>query len=382
MDGSSLRRLNLISSLLFGVFYAIGFSLMTWGYDGLTLHDYGDLAPWDKLLLGLPIMLLIGLLAGWLGASTSSTLVPMLVWGVAGCGVGLLVGHIPFEGINLITWLREPRLWGEIIYNFGQAAHVRTILITIVITILGFFIGGIKNTAIHWSWDQVTKNQRLSWKSLFVLWVSLPIAFLQAGAAHLFMYQPLREPQRAIAETIKIILQEEELSSDSQKVGLRSLQPYLEYITSNYITHLVGFSKNTESWYSGYIDLEVNSKLILRCVTVGDRVVYCDNHSDRLNSWVGDLVSAGLTGEQPWLQDPMKPLFVNEGVISWLGSMQSHLSETYEIKIDRIIRGAYFIVILFHQDFSVQCRFHGVEPVVVDECVIGPSSMQTSLPGY
>jgi hypothetical protein len=364
-DESATRRLILKAGLLYGLFYAIGFSMMTWGYDGWILRSYGDVAPWDKLLIGFPVLILIGLLAGWLGLSTSTSLIPVLVWGAAGCGIGLLVGHIPFEGVNLMTWLREPRLWGEIIFSFQQGAQVRTILITIVTTLLGFFIGSLKNTAVHWAWDQGTQNHRLSWKSIVVLWVSLPFSILQAGVADLFMNQPLREPQKA----------EEELMTDTQKVGFRSLQPYQQTITPDYKSHLVGFSKSTESWYSGYLDLWVNSELTLRCVTVGDRVVYCDDYTKRLNGWVGELAHAGLTKEQRWLQNPMKPISVDEAVMSWLGSIQSHLSEEFDIQIDNIIRGWYFINVHFSTGFEMQCRFHGVEPVVVDDCVIVSSTM-------
>lgn len=375
-EEAAIRRLTLISGLLYGLFYAIGFSILTWGIDGWFLNKYGDANPWDKLLLGLPVLILIGLLAGWLGSFTSTTLSSSLIWGAVGLAVGLIIGHIPFEGINFMSWLREPRSWGENIFIFGQAAQVRTILITIVTTIVGFILGGIKETAVHWAWDQGTQNHRLTWKSILVLWVSLPFALLQAGIADFFMNQPLREPQKAITESIKIILDQEQILTDSQKVGMRSLQPYQQIITSDFETHLVGFSKSTESWYSGYIDLEINSELILRCVTVGDRVVYCDDYSKRLHGWVGDLIQSGLTAEQPWLQDPMKPLAVDPGVTSWLGSMQSQLTESFDTEIDRIIRGFYFLNVRFPTDFEMQCRFHGVEPVLVDECVIVSSSTQ------
>jgi hypothetical protein len=274
LEDAAIKKQTIISGLLYGVFYAIGFSLVTWGSDGWLLNKFGDAAPWDKLWVGLPILLLIGILAGGIGVLTSSNLISILVWGAVGYGTGFLVGHVPFEGINLITWLREPRLWGEVIYAFEKGAQVRTVLITVITTLLGFFVGGLKNMAVHWAWDQGTQNHRLSWKSVLALWISLPPVILQAVMADQFMNRPLREPQKAIDALMEIALDDETIITDSQKVGLRSLQPYQQEITPIYRSHLVGFSKSTDSWYSGYVDLGLSPSLILRCVTVGDRVVY------------------------------------------------------------------------------------------------------------
>lgn len=374
-DASATRQLFLKANLLYGLFYAVGFSIMTWGYDGMLLKSYRDALPWDKFVIGLSLFIPIGLLVGWVGGISTTSVVPFLVWGVVGFGVGFLVGHIPFEGLNWMTWQKEPRLWGEIIYTFERGAKVRTILITVMTTILGFAIGGIKNSAVHLAWDQGTSNRRLGWKSFLVLWISLPLALVQAGIADKFMNQPLREPQRAIAGLINIVLDEEIALTDSQKAGLRSLQPYQESITSDYQSHFVGFSKSTESWYSGYLDLWLNPELVLRCTTVGNRVVYCDDYSQRLYGWVGELAHAGLTGEQRWQQNPMKPLRVTEPVISWLNSNRTQLSEDYDIHIVQMIRGWYFINIRFTTGFEMECRFHSVEPVIVDECVIVSSSI-------
>ena len=55
--------------------------------------------------------------------------------------------------------------------------------------------------------------------------------------------------------------------------------PYRENLSDEYETYFVSFSSETGTWYSAYIDVVFEDGYVLRCVTVGDRVVYCDDFS-------------------------------------------------------------------------------------------------------
>ena len=123
------RKLMLTAGAGYGMILGLSVALFTWGYDAYILAAYGASLPWVKLVFGLPLAVAIGGLVGWLAAYIPSIAVSIAVWAGFGAFLGVIAGHIPFDGGNLVYWILDRRLWGEIILSYGQAAGVRTLLV-------------------------------------------------------------------------------------------------------------------------------------------------------------------------------------------------------------------------------------------------------------
>jgi len=364
------RKLLVKAGIAYGAIFCLRFALLVWGYDGLVLQSNGADLPFIKLFVGLPIALLLCVLAGWLGGASANAIVPVALWAIV-CGVlGVLAGHIPFEGHNLAVWSLEPRLWGEAIFSFDNSAKVRTTLIVIMSVPLGAAVGYVESLAVQWAWDRKTPRGSLGLGSWAALLVAVPMAFLPAAVANGLMNQPLSAPQRAVGELLDLTLAEEIDEAGALGSSYRSLKPYLGSLSGQYKTYFVGFGSETGSWYSAYIDVAFDNGFVMRCVTSGDSVIYCDNFSARLVGWAGDLARAGLYDERPWEEVKVKRLVVDDAVVTWLATHKDQLSETYQVERVAQQSGWVFVSIQFDTGFGMVCRFRNASPVVVDQCLV------------
>ncbi|MBN1147126.1 MAG: hypothetical protein JXA78_07710 [Anaerolineales bacterium] len=366
---SITRKLLVKAGIAYGVIFGLGFALLTWGLDSLALLSNGAALPFIKLFMGLPIALLACALAGWWGGASSSAIVPVTLWAVVCGGLGVLAGHIPFEGHNLVIWLLEPRLWGEVIFSFDNPAKVRTILIVMMSAPLGAAVGYIESLAVQWAWDRKTARGGLSLGSWMALLVAIPMAILPAAVANSLMNQPLSIPQRAVGELLNLTLSGEIDESGAYGSSYRSLKPYLGSLSEQYETYFVSFGSETGSWYSAYIDVAFDNGFVMRCATSGDDVIYCDDFRARLMGWADDLVRAGLYGERPWEEAKVRRLVVENTVVAWLAAHRDQLSENYQAERASQQSGWVFVSVQFDTGFNMLCRFRNAAPVVVDQCI-------------
>ncbi len=365
------RKLFHLAGTGYGVIFGLSFALFTWGYDAWVLAQNGGVLPGSKLVIGLPLALVIGGLAGWLAALSPTIVIPVVIWSVVAGLLAVISAHIPFEGGNLIIWFNDRRFWNEIIFTYNSAAATRTTLMVFISVILGTVVGYFQTVAMNWAWDQSSPDGRMTLGSWLILLIAAPVALLPALSVNGFMNRPLRYPQELVGESLQLALsgvQIEDLTAESQQVGLRSLKPYIGQLSDGYETYFVAFSDETGTWYSAYVDVVFDNGFVLRCVTVGERVVYCDDFGKRLSGWVGELARAGLYEERPWLEAKVRRLDVTESVIDWLLAHRDLLSENYEVRWESQQSGWVYVHVRFDNGFEMFCRFRGVQPTVVDQC--------------
>jgi len=367
LQGAYTRKLILKAGVAYGAIFGLSFALFTWGLDSLVLGANGAAQAWIKIWVGLPLVLLVCSLAGWLGALSPNTLVAVAVWAVAGAFLGVISGHVPFEGRNLATWLLEPRLWGEEIYAYNNSAAIRTTLIVIISIVFGFFIGFVESLAVQWAWDRKKLDGRLGLGSWFALCIAIPLAIIPALAINGLMNQPLRISQVAVGEVLNAVLKGE--VDESMGSSYRSFKPFLDYITPNYTTQFVTFSSETGTWYSAYVDIAFDNGLVLRCAASGNNVLYCENFNQRLLGWANDLVHAGLYGERLWEDAKVKRLAVDDTVIAWLSAHGDQFSENYVVIRDSQEGGWVFVTVKFDTGFAMSCRLRQAAPAVIDQCI-------------
>ncbi len=362
------RKLLISAGTVYGILFGLGFALFTWGYDGALLASNAADAAWTKLALGLPLTIIIGGLAGRIAASIPLTSVSVLLWAAVGWLFGVIAGHIPFDGGNLAAWLSDRRLWGAPILAYGHAAAVRTTLVVLINIAIGAAVGAVEGTAIQWAWDWATPEGKISRGSLVVLLVSLPMALFMAMPADGFIDKPLRAPQQRVGHVIHLAVTGAPVP-EIWASSYRSIEPFRESLSAQYVTYFVGFSSYSETWYSAYVDAVFDNGLTLRCVTVGKQVVYCQDLSQKLAGWMDDLVRAGLYDERPWLDEQTQHLAVDDIVLAWLADHQAQLGETYQLSRAGQRGGWLFMSARFDSGFEMVCRFRGTSPVTVDQCI-------------
>lgn len=366
------RQLFRTTGILYGLLFSLSFALFTWGYDTLRLLNASSASyTWTKLLLGLPLVLPIGALVGRLATLSSSAAVSIALWAIT-CGLfGILAGHLPFDGYNLATWLTEPRLWGVEAFHFSYAAQVRTTLIVLTLCILGAVVGGIQSWLLEWVWDHATPKRngghKLSKGTWLIFLITLPLALLPAWTVNNLLYNPLSIPQQRVAQLIEKAVNNS-ATLNPETLDYRTIRPYLDAISEHYVTHFVSFGIDTESWYSAYVDVGFDNGLVLRCSVSGETVVHCDDFSQKLSNWMGDLIHAGITGEQRWADDRMKLLLVDEPVLTWLRDYGDQLSETYTLTRTGQQGPWIFMTAQFDTGFGMRCRFQGAPQVRVERC--------------
>ena len=370
-DARRTRRLFQAAGVGYGLLFGLGFALFAWGYDAYVLYQSGGVLPWSKLVIGLPLALVVGGLAGWLAALTQMTVVSVVVWALV-CGLlGASAGHIPFEGGNLVIWFVDQRYWGETIFHFLSSAATRTTLMVFIMVLLGALVGFIESLVLQWAWDRSSPDGRMTFSSWLTVSAALPMALLPALVVNGFLHRPLNTPQRLVSETLDLALsgvREEQLTAESLQSSYRSVKPYLDKITEGYETHFVSFSSETGTWYSAYIEAVFLDGFVIRCVTVGDRLVYCDDFAKRVAGWVDQLVNNALYEERPWLDAKMRRLDVDESVIDWLAEHRDQISENYEVGRESQQSSWVYTWVRFDTGFEMVCRFRDVQPTVVDQC--------------
>ena len=130
-------RLGALNGVLIGLALALG----VWGMEILTLMRLPMRLPYSDLIIGGVALMLLGALAGWLSALQDKGWWSLLVWLLTAIAMIWVIGHMPYEGHDLVVWLSDSRFRGQSIYPFGPPERVRMLMtgffILVMLAILG-----------------------------------------------------------------------------------------------------------------------------------------------------------------------------------------------------------------------------------------------------
>ena len=352
----------------YGMLFGLGFALFVWGYDALALsQSLADMA-WAKLLIGLPCLLIIGGIAGTVGAWSSSTLFTTGMWAMTMAGIGWLAGHIPFTGISWLAGVIDPRFAGLSPWPYIDATAARTLLVMIAYTVYGFAVGYVETLAVEWAWDRTTPAGQMklgAWSVLLVAWV---VALPPTIILDYLVMTPVRAPQVRVANLVETYLEGGEAAVSAAGQSVIEAQRHGARFTPDYTIHFSGFDTTTKTLYAAYSDVVFDTGFALRCIVMGDRITFCDDLSQKLDVRIGQMVQAGKTGERPWLTSQMKTFNVTEEVITWLQTHREQLSDTYNLMITAQKGNQMFVTAQFSTGAKIECRFQGNAVVTVDQC--------------
>lgn len=362
------RAVLLRAGVGYGLLFGLGFTLFVWGYDALALSRSSADMAWAKLLMALPCLLVIGGIAGIIGAASSSTLLTTAVWAIALGGIGWLAGHIPFTGASWLAGILDPRFAGLTSWPYTNANALRTLLVMIAYTAYGFGVGYVETLAIEWAWDRTTPTGRMkagAWAVLLVAWL---VAFPPAFILDYLVMADVRTPQVRVANLVETYLEGGEAAVSATGQNTIEAQRNGPRFTPNYTIHFAGFDTSTDTLYAGYSDVAFDTGFMLRCIVMGDRVTFCDDLSQKLDLRIGQMVQAAKTGERPWLASQMKTFNVTDDVMTWLQSHQEQLSDAYRLTVTAQKGNWIYVTAQFDTGATMTCRFSGNAVITVDQC--------------
>lgn len=354
----------------YGLLFGLGYTLYVWGYDAWLLDIHAADFEWGVLLLGFLSALVIGAVAGFAGAQSSWLGVTVAVWVIASGLLGWVTGRLPYTGVNLTASMRDSRFGKLEILPYLQSNQSRTLLLTLVCVVIGIVVGYVQAVAVEWAWDYTTYRGRLSLRSWLALALAVLVALLPAFFANALVLKPKRNAQLRVAEFVEVVLSEGVAGAEAHGLNSTEAERYGDQFTKDYTTYFTGFFAEGEALYSAYADVVFEDGFALRCIVMGTRVTFCNDLTIELDKWVSDLLHAGITGEQRWLENPMKTFTVDDAVIRGLRAQSNHLTGDYTIERLAQMNSWMLVAVRFDSGFEMECRFHGARVVNVDQCRI------------
>ncbi|MBN1953959.1 MAG: hypothetical protein JW900_02805 [Anaerolineae bacterium] len=352
----------------YGLVLGIGFALIVWGRDAMLLAASHAHLAWVKLLLGIPIAVVICCLSCRLAATSYSAAVYVAMGIGSGVILGVLVGHMPFEGNTLVTWLLDRRVQGLVVFPFGPAAAAKTAFIIIAGALTGAGTGFLEYLLLERAWDHATAKGKMSFGSWAYLFFGiLPVLVLMSWPVEEMINKPIRDPQQSTGEIIGLIVAGDLAKAQADRFAYSSLAPYIDQFSDEYTVYLVGYQ--VDYLYQFYTDVVFDNGFVMRCVVGGTQVSYCSSFSEQVSNWMDDLAYFGSHGVQRWMERPIQQLVVDESVLRWWTEHRDQLSGAYELGHSGQQGGWVFMSARFDSGFEMICRFHGTSPTHLDRCV-------------
>jgi hypothetical protein len=353
---SQLRAEKRVNGLLFGGLAGLCFSLAIWGMDAVLLFQASSDWPWMKFVIGMPLCILFGALAGWVTARFDNGFLGFIFWLMAGLGFVWVASHVPFEGSStLIGWL-EPDVRGLDIYPFVPIAKARMGLLDLVVGGLTALVGAVSLFAIEAATRASTTVRR--WFILFFSCVLMfgPIGLLADGRIN----EPLRTPVLAISRLIQNGRQAEVTPfspAEVRQMGLRALKPFGDLIDRPYRLVLGYYDPESMTEMSVYVNFD---GVWGNCFITNDTPLYCQLSTDRYLKRLNCLLEGG-TDESCWIKTTPDALAQTQAMRKQIGEKPAagiYLQRGEVILVDFSGQG---------QDFY-RCRLREMSSVFLEAC--------------
>ena len=374
LDERTARRLFHWAGLGCGLLCGLGYALATWGYDAWVLARSGADLPWPKFEIGLPILLLLGVLSGALAARSARAGAWVGVGLAGGALAGLVAGPMPFAGSNLATWIAEPRLRGVNVYPLDPSGTARTLFVVIATACMGAVVGLVGHVVVERVLRLAGQPDRSSRWAWAVLLLCLPLGLLPGLIGDQVINRPLRVGRQAVATAIS--------AGRGSDRSSENVSPYQDLFPgpAGYILHLVDYDREAPA--QATVDAAFgeasgsiaggDSGPVVRCQTSGDELAGCASISSQFEAWMGALVQRARQGEQGTAPDPLTgQVLVGENTLEWLASQREYLSDTYALSREAQRGGWVIASARFDTGYVLTCYFYGSAPVAVDHCTGG-----------
>ena len=365
MDSSTLvrdpttDRLSRLAGLTYGLIYCLAYGLTVWGFDALVLSSASAELAGAKLVAGLPLLLLAGAAAGALAGRSTRAGAWVGAWMAGGVLIGALAGAMPSAGLNLATWIVEPRLWGIEIYPLGAAGTARMAFAAAFMGCVGSAIGLAGHVLVERVSSARSPAGRMSGRAWATLALILPLAALPALVVDEVVDRPLRAGQRVVQRAISTSPMDE--GEGGETATYRDL-----FAATGYTLHRVSTDPATVD--RQVIDAAFDNGVVVRCGVADQALTGCLPIAPEFARWMEALVRAGLDEGSEAELALAGQLYVGDDALSWLKSQGERMREPYQVSRDTQRGGWVVMSARFESGYVLTCDFYGDAPVVLQGC--------------
>lgn len=255
------QRVRQRYGLVYGLTAGLVFVLVAWAWDATrlaTLHVYGS---WLKLLVGAPLCVAVGTVAGWLSIRLDRAPVTLLLWILVGGVFARLAAWLPFQGYEWLVTRVNPALRTLISYPYTQTVQTRVVFWGAVV--LGVIV--LASLLLHY----LVENSLSASNTFERVWPLLVWGsfFLLAGlVAEANLTAPLRVPLAAVDEALQTTVA-------TGEAGARALRPVMALVSPGYRQLLTGYD---EEIFIVNVGINFDDTWV-SCVVIGDSVSNCQS---------------------------------------------------------------------------------------------------------
>ena len=349
------------AGLVYGILYNLFFALAIWGPDGLALsRSHAELA-WGKMTAGLPAVLVIGAVGGYLSGRAGRAGIWIGIWTLCGALMGIIAGAAPFTGNNLVSWLAEPLVRWIMIYPMGPAGSARMWFFTTVHAALGAGVGLLGHWVTERAWSIGPGTGRLGWRAAAVLLWCLPLAIGAGAAGNDLINRDLR-----IGPVVVHALIANEHGDEGSHADLEALR---QRFSRDYTLHLTQY--DLDGQYSSTVDVAFDNGFGVRCKVFGSSVAGCPDISTQFATWMDAIVKEALEGNPGTILGQYgNRLTADPAILAQLTTQVGRMSDEYTIRQAAQRGGTIVMAAEFATPHILTCYFHGDAPVVLDSCQI------------
>lgn len=357
----TVTRLALLNGLIIGLALAAGL----WLPALITLAGVPT-SPLQFAAIGAGAVLVVVLcvLAGWVTGRLQHTAVSFFAWLVAGALVTLILAYRPYQLSNVLVWLLEPGLYGQLVFPPLEASVAVIIFSGLIILLALTVLALLQQYRLQGLVAEWQPGEGLtSWAWLVLL---LPGALMFAAGlvtGNIFgagaTSRELQDLERAIevARTYEGDLFARGLEDGINYAALRNVQ---DQLGPDYTLIILGaYPELSQTIVTAHFD----NGVWINCRFINQQLTFCDDAPAPYT--VG--FSALITGREPDCEDCLPE--AAEEWQRWLAERRDALGPDPQVSFLRQ-RGSYLLMRAAAPDdtFAITCWFEGLDPVRVVSC--------------
>jgi hypothetical protein len=268
-DRPELFQLKIKYGTVYGMIAGLAFALAAWGTDAYILYNAHVLNPWAKLLIGMIVCLIAGVLAGFVTARSDHWLVALSAWFAAGAVFAWQTVTLPLQTTqSLAAWLK-PELAGLITASTWDELSGRFWLALVWISIFVLIMSVIQMAYVE---NAVFASNSLGRLAPFLLGTFFMIS--SGLMIDTFNNMPLRGSIRAMDQTIQFVIDHQRMETDPADARANhtgALRGILEIMTQDRSMVIGGYSADL-----GEINILVQfDESLVNCVVLYEQPSFC-----------------------------------------------------------------------------------------------------------
>ncbi len=371
---AQLQRLSLRLGLRSGLLTGLALALGTWTPHIMALRATHLRLIYPPLIIGSLALLLLGGLGGWLAARFRNALAGGLAWAVVGVFMALVIGHVPFDGQNLVVWIADRRFWGLSVYPFGDTAQYHVWLSGFFIVLLLAVLGLFQDYRLEGLRADVDDKGRLEASVWLTIALPLPLVLAVGLITDNIVNSPLRTAPRQVHQAIhtgRTFAGDLFELSLERGLNYNAIAGVRDLMSENY-SLLIG-KANLGASDSVYVVAHFDNGAWIGCWVVADALSNCYDASPPYTQGLAALLTSG---EIP-PDCPECSVRVSDEQRTWLASRSVDFAGAPQIT--RLAQWGTFVLVRAQalassaepsssSDYAIECRFYDVDPVRLEDC--------------